>query len=146
LLVVVGWLLLRTVTTRSLSPLSPVSFGYYYSTDLVFAMVNTLLYTSISVAATAICIGNAYHATQGHEMRLASLIAYLFQSKLYVLVCLPSQQLQSCHCQQAYSRSLSFDVLIAQVLVNMKYNLLFLLGKLTQYIFFGALRPDERNV
>jgi len=33
-----------------------------------------------------------------------------------------------------------------QVLVNMKYNLLFLLGKLTQYIFFGPLRPDERNV
>jgi len=49
-------------------------------------MVSATLYTTISVAATAICVANAYAATREGDMPLAGILAYLLQSKLYVLV------------------------------------------------------------
>eukprot|EP01135_Chromosphaera_perkinsii_P005636 Nk52_evm7s356 gene=Nk52_evmTU7s356 len=83
------------------------------------SFVNLQTYTTVSVAATALAIGYASRRVAGEY------------------------HLSNAHMLTQISTVLLADKMCIIVVVNMAYNLLFILGKAIQHFFFGELRSIE---
>ena len=91
--------------------------------------MNVAVYTSVSVLATAVCLGAGYSTSND----VGETLRNIFKSRLHILV---SSEMGVYHFFCDY----------CMIVVNMAYNLLFLFGKLVQRIFFGNLRDAEIQV
>ena len=114
--------------------------------------MNTLIYTTASVLAASLCLGDAFYAvpdSENMEDWIAKFVVYLMSSKVYTLVrarMLFAEILCGICVVLRYCTDIGASLTSRQILMNMAYNLLFLFGKVTQVLFFGQLRADERNV